>query len=380
MTDKDNSSVTIVGPGKSARSLASPSVRYALLGAFGIIGALVIWRIVSPAHEVKQAKSKAETDLEKIMDTSKKAGATATSGGVAAGKMSDQPTGDPEAIARLNEVEAKKALDAKRKTEAEDRMLANLAYQEYIKRAQGLKYEPAMAAEWERRLKDAQAKGQPAPMPPEMTAENLEEIRKTQPELYNRWMAMHGQKGTAVASAVPGQKGQPGPAGAPTAGVAGVGAVPAGVDPKTGLPSDAVGHTGLPSDVAYALLDDGSPDIARGAIPVTVQYDIPGSKEKMTKTIWVRPGYLTNRSRPVDPTLLRDEDEAYRRSMKDSTDVPHEAAANVTIPYRYTNAKTRVAPGTDFSFQNRYVVVLPNPKGKLTPPNPPLPTNGGAQK
>lgn len=358
MSDEKTSS-TIVGAARSARSLASPSFRWGLIGGIGALAVLVIWRMVSPATEVKMPKSKAEMDLEKIMDNTKKAGTNAVVPATQGGKQSDQPTSDHAAMTSLTEDKVKAEMEARKKAEAEERLLSSLAYQHYVRRFQGLKHDPALAAEWDRRLREAQAAGKPINHAPgDLSTEDLDMLRRTRPDLVAQLNATRagGEVGTAGSGKVAG--------GTSTMGGANV---PAGIDPKTGLPIGAVTGNAAQDDVVYALLDDGSPDLARGAVPVTVQYDLPGTKEKGTKTIWVRPGYLTGRGRPIDPAALKDEDDAYRRSLKDPTEVPHEAAANVAIPYRYTNPRTRVAPGTDFSFQNRHVMALPNPAQQPAP-------------
>lgn len=362
-------------PGQSARIWANPKARMALFMGFGLIILMLIWRIVAPSGKNQNLKSKTESDLERIIDKSKKTG-TDDKGQQPniQKKASDQPSGDPEAIAILNTVDARKAAADKRKADAAEQALENLAYQNYSRKMQGLSYDSELAAAWEARMAKAASEGKVLGAPAEITAENLAELKRTNPELYARWIATQGgviktgNRGQEVAVTKPGAKG-PGAA-APTN-------IPPGIDPKTGLPvagGVVVGGTpGLPSDVIFALADDGTPDIAHGAIPVQIQYTPPGSSQPVTLVKWVRPGYLTGRVRPVDPRLAMEEDEAFRRSMKDSTDIPVDPQNKpVGIPYRYTNAKVRVSSG-EFNFQNKYVVVLPNPQGQLTPPNPPMP-------
>lgn len=363
---EDKSSSTIVGAARSARSLASPSVRWGLIGGIGVLAVLVIWRMVSPATEVRMPKSRAELDLEKIMDSSKQAGSTAVAPtGQAATKQSDQPTGDAAAMAALTEAKSKADIEARKKAETEERLLSSLAYRHYLRRFQGLKHDPVLAAEWDRRLREAKAGGKTPPQSPgELTNEDLEMIRRNRPDLYAQWSS-------TVEGGAPG--GSTKVAGAPSSATTGAANVPAGIDPKTGLPLGAVASVGGQEDVVYALLEDGSPDLARGAVPVTVQYDLPGTKEKGTKTIWVRPGYLSGRSRPIDPAALKDEDDQYRRALKDPTEVPHDASANVAIPFRYNNGRTRVAADADFSFQNRYVVAQ---SSSATQPAQKAPTGG----
>jgi len=370
-------------PEKSARIWANPKARMALLGGFGLIIVMLIWRVVSPSGKDQNLKSKTEKDLENIIDKSKKDG-TDDKGRQPniQKKASDQPSGDPDAIAVLNTMDARNAAAAKRKADAEEQAIANLAYQHYSRKQQGLSYEAELAAAWEQRMAKAASEGKVLAAPSEISAENLEELKRTNPELYARWIATSGgviktgNRGPQIAQAE-----KPGPGGKAAGGaVAPVpGAIPPGIDPKTGLPTAGTvpGGLALPPDVVFALADDGTPDIAHGAIPVQIQYTPPGSSQPVTIVKWVRPGYLTQRVRPVDPRLAMEEDEAYRRSMKDTTDIPVDTQSKpVPIPYRYTNAKVRVSNG-EFNFQNKYVVVLPNPKGKLTPPNPPVP---GGQK
>jgi len=373
-------------PGQSARVWANPKARMALFAGFGLIVLMLIWRVVSPSGKDQVVKSKTEKELETIIDKTKKEG-TDDKGQQPniQKKASDQPAGDPEAIAVLNTMDARNAAAAKRKADADEQAMANLAYQHYSRKQQGLSYEPELASAWEARMAKAAAEGKVLAAPAEISAENLAELKRSNPDLYARWIATSGgvvrtgNRGPQVADA--GKPGAKGAAGAPGVVAPSAGAIPPGIDPKTGLPVAAggviPGGLNLPSDVVFALADDGTPDIAHGAIPVQIQYTPPGSSQPVTIVKWVRPGYLTQRVRPVDPRLAAEEDEAYRRSMKDTTDIPVDTQNKpVPIPYRYTNAKVRVSNG-EFNFQNKYVVVLPNPKGKLTPPNPPVP---GGQK
>ncbi len=369
-------------PEGSARVWANPKARMALFGAFGCIVLMLIWRIVAPPGKEQKVKSQVENDLEKIIDNSKKDGNGDKDRPTnIQKKAADQPVGDPEAVAVLNTVDARNAAAAKRKADAEDQAMAQLAFQNYSRRQQGLSYDPTLAAAWEVRMAKAAADGQVLAAPAEISLENLEELKKSNPELYAKWVTLQGgaikagSKGPQMASA-------PGAAQKGGASVLAPGTIPPGIDPKTGLPTGAIGATGagtvgsnvgLPADFAYALADDGTPDIANGAIPIQISYTPPGSSQPVNITKWVRPGYLTGRVRPVDPRAAIEEDEAFRRAMKDTTDIPVDTQhAPAGIPYRYTNAKVRVGGG-DFTFANRYVVVLPNPKGKLTPPNPPVP-------
>lgn len=389
---------TVNPPNSSARFLANPKARYILFGIFGFIVIMLIWRIVAPPGANQNIKSKAETDIEKIIDNSKKTGLDDKGKPTTPkAKAAEQPAGDPEAIAVLNTVDAKNEAAAKRKAIADQQALDQLAYQNYSRKMQGLSYDQELASAWEAKMAAAAAEGKVLSAPVDIAPENLEELKRSNPTLYAKWLAMRGgdarpgsyqqQQGT-VAQGKGGAQGQGGSAAqahlaALQNGGTAPGGIPAGIDPKTGLPTGGTGGAAgpmNPSDVIFALADDGTPDIAHGAIPVTVQYIPPGSNQPVTITKWVRPGYLTNRVRPVDPRLAMEEDEAYRRSMKDSPDVPADATANpVSIPYRYTNARVRVAPANDFRAQNHYVVVLPNPNGQLTPPNPPKPRKAPAQ-
>jgi len=387
---------TVNPPDSSARFLANPKARYILFGIFGFIIIMLIWRIVAPPGANQNIKTKAETDIEKIIDNSKKSGLddkgkTTTP----QAKAAEQPVGDPEAIAVLNTVDARNEAAAKRKAIADAQALDQLAYQNYSRKMQGLSYDEQMAAAWEAKMAAAAAEGKSLSAPVDIAPENLEELKRSNPTLYAKWVAMRGgdtRPGTNQQQPQVAAQGKGGAPGANAAqahlsalqkGGSGPGGIPAGIDPKTGLPTGGAGGAVgplNPSDVIFALADDGTPDIARGAIPVTVQYIPPGSNQPVTITKWIRPGYLTNRVRPVDPRLAQEEDEAYRRSMKDTTDVPADSAANVvSIPYRYTNARVRVAPANDFQAQNKYVVVLPNPYGQLTPPNPPKPRQAPTQ-
>lgn len=384
-----NEPAGVNSPGESARVWANPKARIALMCAFGGIILLLIWRVMAPPDKNQNLKSRSEMDLEKIVDNSTKEGKDDKGKPVNIQKQaSDQPAGDPEAISILNTVDARNAAAAKRKADAEEQAMAMLAYQNFSRKQQGLSHDPALAAAWETRMAQASSEGKTLAAPSEISAENLEELKKTNPELYAKWIAIQGgSPKVAQRGPDPSAAGRPQGKVDPRALVAGgqPGSIPPGINPKTGLPEgvpgtlQVPGMAGIPSDVVYALADDGTPDIANGAIPVQIQYTPPGSTQPVTITKWIRPGYLTGRVRPVDPRIALEEDDAYRRSMKDSTDIPVDTQhAPVSIPFRYTNAKVRVTSG-DFHFENRYVVVLPNPKGKLSPPNPPVPNPRGAK-
>lgn len=382
MTELEN---PITKPERSARFVASKQMRFVLIGSLVFLVALVLWRMFAGGKDEKPIKSNAETQLEKIMDATNKEGKTPPESKTITGKGAEQPSGDPEALQVLNQAKADDDAKERRKMEAEQRMLTALAYQHYNRKIQGLKYDSELANQWERKITDSQRNGQAAPTPPTgPNPEDFETLKTTRPDLYAKWVSLRGGPQPYIAPGAPGAGGAiptSTPAGQPNVtALAGSGlgqsmpkAVPVGIDPKTGLPTGVV--MGDQSAVVYSLLDDGSPDIGNGAIPVQIQYVPPGATQAVTVIKWLRPGYLSGRTRPYDPMALKEEDESFRRSLKDSTEVPMDSATvGVSIPYRYSSAKTRVSQGGDFKFQNRYVVVLPNPdpNAQLTPANPPL--------
>jgi hypothetical protein len=91
--------------------------------------------------------------------------------------------------------------------------------------------------------------------------------------------------------------------------------IPAGIDPKIHRRSGWCGPLN-PSDVIFALADDTT-------LPVAPSRDRPIPRSNQPVTITADPARVSDhRVRPVDPRLAQEEDEAYRRSMKDTTDVP----------------------------------------------------------
>ena len=380
----------VIKTNTAARPMATKWMRYALIGGLVFIIALVAWRMFAGSKDDKKIVSKAEKDLSKIMDATSADGKSASQVKGMNGKGAEQATGDQEALMALNQSKADDDTKERRKMEAENRMIDALAFQNYQRKVQGLKYDQALAAEWERRISEAQRNGQTMPsVPTGPQAQDFDELRKSRPDLYAKWVALSGDpnRSRAFAGQITPGSGLPAPAAAggpqglnqamptvtasgPAQALLGAKPVPVGIDPKTGLPVAVT--SGDPDSPVYSLMDDGSPDIGHGAIPVQVQFTPPGATAPVTLIKWLKPGFLTGRIRPYDPGALKEEDEAFRRSLKDSTDVPADTSANnVAIPYRYTSNRVRATGTTDFRFQNRYVVVLPNPSGQLDPPNPP---------
>lgn len=353
-------------PSSSARIWSSPKGRKMLFGVGLLAAGFVAWRIVAPQSTPANApKSSTEAALDKIVDNSKAAGQVGADGVKdASGKGPDQPAGDNAELAALTEAAQKQAIVDNRRKAAEEKMLDQLAYQNYMRRAQGLTYDADLAARWDNKLRSAQASGLAAPAPPAaLDKDTLQEMQKDRPDLMAQWKAMGGQGGKA-----------PDASGGivPTMTAGSVAGIPASIDPKTGLPVDAKGKQGL-----YAVNEDGSPDIEDGAIPVRLEYTPPGASQPVTVTRWVHPGYLSGRVRPVNPADLLEQDQAWRRALTESSDIPNDQTTSVAIPTRFDPSIQRVPSSQDFVAQNHYVIVLPNPKGQKTPPNPAPP--GGAK-
>jgi len=275
----------------------------------------------------------------------------------------EAPQGDPEANKLLSEVQAKKEAEARAMAEAEE--MAQMAIEElnYQRKIQVLPHDAALAAAWENRMRQAQATGQ-AINRRDLSADELKALAAKNPALFAKLQSVKGTgpsvagKPTGVASLLPGK---PGATGAPGASVA----VPGSINPKTGLPTSA-------GELQGGLLPDGTPDLDGGAYPVQVTYVPVGSKDPVTVTRWVRPGYLTGRTRPYSPQEVIEADKQWRTSMRASSEVESDKNTNsIAIPYRATSNRARVT-NNDFQFVQRYVAVQPNPKGKLRPANPPV--------
>jgi len=350
--------------------------RFLMIGA--LVGVAYLgYAMWDAGAKEEKPKSDAEKQLEKIKA---KQGAAADS--LAAQQRSEQlkvkneqAMGDPESMKLLDKVRAEKEAEIKAQKDAEDTAAMLVENLHYSRKVQLLPHDPAMAAKWESRMQQAQAAGKGVEVK-KLTEQEEKLLQAKNPELWASLQKVRGMntpKIQVVPAANPTIVKAPGAAGS---GVQGQGGhqvpVPGSIDPRTGLPVSA----GIPpageAPLVSGLKADGTPDIENGAYPITFSYIPLGEKNPVTVTQWVKPGYLTGRTRPYAPAEIQEADRQWRQSLKASTDVNEKEGSNVAIPYRVAPSKTHVGSG-DFHFQQRYVAVQPNPAGVLTPPNPPVP-------
>lgn len=352
----------------------SGKARAIALGVIAMLGVLVMYKSMKsdPKKDAENApKSEAVRALERMREANAKGLEQESQSSRDVKSPTDQPKGDPEATRLLADLEAKKEAENQRLKSAEDAVRAALEYTQFQRKLQGLPYNAALATAWEKRLEAAKIAGATPPgPPPPPSKESVQIVREKNPELAK---ALDGANSVTIN--VKGTEGGKGGGGLSTSvqGGAGVNSnvaagghgIPDGIDPKTGLPRTAIGDGGAAGHGGggfNALLADGTPDLEGGAVPIQVQYTPPGSSQAITITRWIRPGYLQGRIRPYDPRDLVMEDQAFRTSMKAPTDLPEDKATQSTrIPFRMGGAPTKVHH-QDFVYQNRHVVVLPNPK------------------
>lgn len=337
------------------------------IGVLAVLVALVMFK-ATKSDAKKDAENAPKSDavkaLERMRDASSKNLQQESLASRDVKSPTDQPKGDAEATRLLADLEAKKEAESFRQKNAEDAVRAALEYTQFQRKLQGLPYDVKLASAWEKRLEVAKVAGAAPPSaPPPPSKEAVQIVREKNPELAR---ALEGANNVTI-NVKSGEAGAKG--GSVTASVQGAGAVnattqvgvPDGIDPKTGLPRSALA-AGPDQGNFNALLPDGTPDLEGGAVPIQVQYTPPGSSQAITITRWIRPGYLQGRTRPYDPRDLVMEDQAYRASMKAPTDLPEDKATQATkIPFRMSGATSRVHH-QDFVYQNRHVVVLPNPR------------------
>ena len=312
----------------------------------------------------EKPKSDAETALDKIRTKQQKTVDGAAQAQAQKPKI-DQALGDPEDLKKLEQIRAEKEAAKKAEEEALDAAQAEIEQLNYQRKIMLLPHDPALAQKWQDRQNKAAATGQNL-VSRRLTEAEEKILEGKNPALLASLKRLRSQGGQQVAS-------KPG---APTGKVAGIpgpqGGVPLpnSIDPKTGLPLQ-----GAPGAVAgggswiSGLRPDGTPDIEGGAIPITYQYTPVGQKEPVNVVQWVKPGYLIGRSRPYNPAELVEADRQYRAALRAPTEFNEKETSPVVIPYRVAPSKGKASG--DFVFQQRYVVVMPNPNGVLTPPNPP---------
>lgn len=341
----------------------------ALVVLAGVV-VIILWRIVSASNKQVLPKTKAQLELEQLKkktnDTAKVIGSQDHGENLNA-KGSDQPTGDSKAIAVLQEARLKDEDATKKLKEAEDAAQAQAEYTHYSRMLQRMPHDPAMAAAWQRRVAEASMSGQAPPSPPPAISREAAEILKS-------------KNPALLAKANGGVSSQGSQSGAPNVKIAQGSAAPSNlppnVDPKTGLPIGAVTVGAAPQELGgssiYAVGPDGMPDLEGGAVPVTFQFIPPGESQPRTVTRWVRPEFLTSRGIPYDPKDLVMVNQAYWSSLRAPTDIPEDKAAlAIRIPATVQSNRSRATGAANFTATNNYVVVVPNPKGRLSPPNPP---------
>lgn len=378
----------------------------------GLILAGIAWfayAAYTKSESQEKPKSQAEKDLDKIRKSQEKSteAQSAQSGKLQAKMPHEQAQGDPDSLGVLAKVRAEKEAEAKAQLDAEETAQMNVEQLHYARKLQLLSHDGELASRWEARMRQAAETGRGL----ETRALTDQEEKLVQAKNPGVWTnlqkarALNGGKApgskpggkpggsvqlAAGAQPVPGA--QPvGPAGRPAVAPGGrvpvmPAALPNSIDPKTGLPIQAgagagAGPQGGAGEQALVsgLRPDGAPDIEGGAYPIQFSYVPIGEKNAVTATMWVKPGYLVGRSRPYNPAELAEADRAYRTSLKAPSEVIEKESSSVVMGVRVPPSKLRVSPNSDFTFQQRYVVVHPNPdpRATLTPPNPkpPAPQN-----
>jgi len=383
MSERDDERMDATESGSPANSGAIKKI--VLVGALAIFG-YIAWGLYKKGQDQEVTK----TDVEKQLDSIKakqNQKVNAAVGGASQSAPTLAPQGDSEAQKLLQEVQARKEAELQAAFVAEEQ--AQMAYEElnYQRKVQVLPHDAVAATAWENRLKNAQATGQGI-VRRDMTEAEEKLVREKNPQLYAKLVALRGQN---AAPGRPAGSAAAQPAGGPLARLAGMpqqpqaqtapgsgapGSTPPSIDPRTGLPVSAA--PALPESMVSGLLPDGTPDIEGGAIPVQMTYVPMGAKDPVTVTRWVKPGYLIGRVRPYSPQELMEADKAWRMSLRASSEVEIDKnAIGVRIPHQPVSNRQRV--DSEWRFQQRYVVVLPNPKGVMTPPNPPQPTSGSGR-
>ena len=362
----------------------------------GVVLAAVAWFGYATwlkTDKEEKPKSQAEKDLDKIRTAQQKNAETQMAvGSKNPPKLAqEQAQGDPDSMTMLAKVRAEKEAEVKAQSDAEEIAAMNVEQLHYARKVQLLSHDPEQANRWEARMRKAAETGRG--LDSRALTEKEEQILQAKNPVawanLQRAKAMNGGKAPGGApnkggpvQIVAGQSGAKGavPA-APGKRPQTAPALPASIDPKTGLPLSvgAVAANTPPQAeggdqaLVSGLRPDGVPDIEGGAYPIQFSYVPVGEKNAVVATMWVKPGYLVGRSRPYNPTELQDADRAFRSSLKAPSEVAEKESSGVLMGVRVPPSKLRVSPASDFVFQQRYVVVHPNPAGVLDPPNPPVP-------
>lgn len=347
--------------------------KFALLFV-GLLVIYIAWGMIRKGKDQPVIKSEAEQQLEAIQAKNQKRADQASS--TPQKVAGEQAMGDTQAMKLLSEVQKQREAEVKAQQEAEEQAQMVLEELHYQRRLQGLPYEVQLAQAWDQRLRDLQTGKNLSRR--NLTLEEEKLIKAKNPLLWAKLQSARAQGVSAMSQAggkpllatgTPGYAGGPKvPAGSSTASVV----LPPSIDPRTGLPISATG--GDPGGIS-GLLPDGTPDLEGGAYPIQVTYVPVGGKDPISTIRWVKPGYLIGRSRPYNPNELLEADRNWRAALRSPTDTePDKTGGNVLIPIKPTSNRQRVQSG-DFCFIQRYVVVLPNPKGQLDPPNTPSNTS-----
>ena len=383
----------------AAGSIANSGLVKKLFTGLALVG--VAWfgyTTWASGEKEERPKSQAEKDLDKIRASQQKnadAQVAASSKGGQAKVGPEQAQGDPESLQVLAKVRAEKEAEAKAQMDAEETAEMNIEQLHYARKVQLLSHDQELAARWEARMRKAAETGRGVEARA-LTEKEEQLVQARNPGVWANLQKAKALNGGKTPGAQPNTKGgqvqiaagapgaRPTPAGAqgaravaPTIPAAAM-SLPGSIDPKTGLPLNAGGAPPAVGTGDQALVSglraDGVPDIEGGAYPIQFSYVPVGEKNPVTATMWVKPGYLLGRTRPYNPTELQDADRAYRSSLKAPSEVVEKESSGVLMGVRVPPSKLRVAPNADFTFQQRYVVVHPNPAGVLDPPNPKPPT------